>query len=279
MQESNINTLIILNGNPRGGEKTWHSMYENLLKPYNADLALCFGYREDKNLSLYSKAKYIWEIPEYENWENYYIEHLGDDQPWKKSFSIGNHTGFSGLYNTVGSGAIYCTFLHYVYSYKKEILSSYDRIIMTRADNFYVKTQPILSNEYFWLPSGDGYGGLNDRFHIFPSKDIDFTIGVVSNYINTENFFEDFNGNHVNLETSYKKYFEKTGYINKVKTFNRVQFLVKTKSDTTRWTEAKMPIPYNNDIMIKYMEEFDESMKFLTEEEKFKVFNFYKNYG
>lgn len=276
-------TLVVLCGNARGGEKTWHSMYSNLLDPYNADLALCFGYQEEKSSSLYSRAKYIWEIPEYEKWENYYIEHLGDNFPWKKSFRRGEFTGFSGLYNSVGSGAIYCAFLHYVYTYKKEILQTYDRIIMTRSDNFYVKRQPILSNEYFWIPSGEGYGGLNDRFHIFPSEDINLTIGIVSNYINSESFFENINESNINLEKTYVKYFEKTGYINKVRTFDRVQFLVKTELDGTRWGTYRWGfgkyLPYNDDLMIKYEEEFSESMKFLTEVEKFKVFNFYKTYG
>lgn len=278
MSVNKLKTLVILNGNPRGGEKTWHSMYSNLLEPYGADLALCFGYNEDKTSSLYSRANYIWEIPEYENWEDYYIEHLGDDQPWKKSFDRGKSIGFSGLYGTEGSGAIYCVFLHYVYTYKKDILKSYDRIIMTRADNFYVKNQPILSNEYFWLPSGEGYGGLNDRFHIFPSEDIDFTIGVVTHYINSESFFEDTDDSFINLEKTYKKYFEKTGYIEKVRTFNRIQFLVKTNFDGTRWGYGKFNLPYNDDLMVKYQDEFDETMRFLTDDQKFKIFNYYKNY-
>ena len=45
-------TLVILIGDSRGGEKTWHTMYDHLLKPFNADLALCFGYKENKIESL-----------------------------------------------------------------------------------------------------------------------------------------------------------------------------------------------------------------------------------
>lgn len=272
-------TLIVLNGNPRGGEKTWHSMYDNLLEPYNADLALCFGYREDKSLSLYSKAKYIWEVPEYEKWEDYYLENIGEG-PWQKSFNLGSHTGFSGLYGTVGSGAIYCAFLHYVYEYKKDILKSYDRIIMTRADQYYAQKQPILPNEYFWLPSGDGYGGLNDRFHIFPSQDIDYVIGVVSNYINTKSFFEDFQYYpNLNLESTYLNYFKRTGYIDKVRTFPRVQFLVRTKLDSTRWGSGQSTVPYNDDLIIKYDDEFEEAMKHIPQEKVFEIFAAYKKYG
>lgn len=271
-------TLVILNGNPRGGEKTWHSMYDNLLLPYNADLALCFGYREDKSLSLYSKAKYIWEIPEYDNWEDYYIEHLGDNLPWKKSFELGSNSGFSGLYGTIGSGAIWCAFLHYVYTYKKQILEEYDRIIMTRADHYYLSPVEILPNDYFWVPTGPHYMGINDKFHIFPSKDIDYVIGVVTNYINTKNFYEDFkNYLHVNMECSFLKYFKKTEYIKKLKFFNRSFFLVKTIFDTSRWGSGEALMPHNNNLLIKYYNEFEVAMKNIPEENYFEVLNKYQN--
>ena len=35
------NYLVILAGSPRGGEKTWHSLYKYVVDPLNADLALC----------------------------------------------------------------------------------------------------------------------------------------------------------------------------------------------------------------------------------------------
>jgi hypothetical protein len=99
-------TLVILIGNPRGGEKTWNSMYENLLVPFNADLAVCFGYKENKTESLYAKSKYIWEIPEYDEWADYYDENFGEDGYWKETFSKGHNHGFSGLYGSMGSSAI-----------------------------------------------------------------------------------------------------------------------------------------------------------------------------
>jgi hypothetical protein len=42
MKYQKISTLVVLLGNARGGEKTWHSMYKNVLNPLNADLALLF---------------------------------------------------------------------------------------------------------------------------------------------------------------------------------------------------------------------------------------------
>ena len=59
-------TLVILIGNARGGEETWNTMYENLLKPYNADLALCFG--ESKNKSASNTAPNVPGISKFNSW-------------------------------------------------------------------------------------------------------------------------------------------------------------------------------------------------------------------
>ena len=50
----NTKTLVILLGTARGGEETWNSMYENLIEPYSADLALLFE-KIQINLHLYIK--------------------------------------------------------------------------------------------------------------------------------------------------------------------------------------------------------------------------------
>ena len=54
--------LVILTGNARGGEITWNTLYNKVLIPNNADLALLFGKDYKKSESLYSEAKYIWEV-------------------------------------------------------------------------------------------------------------------------------------------------------------------------------------------------------------------------
>ena len=64
--------LIVLAGSPRGGEKTWQSMYKYLLNNLDADLAICCGDDIDRQSSLYKNSKYKWLFKEYENWLEYY---------------------------------------------------------------------------------------------------------------------------------------------------------------------------------------------------------------
>lgn len=260
-----LKTLVILLGNARGGEKAWNSMYENLLEPYNADLAVCFGYKENKTESLYKKSKYVWEIPEYEEWADYYIENFGENGIWKKVFAIAiaGDSGFSGLYGSRGSSGITLALRHWILKNKKDILLNYDRIIITRSDYFYYDKHPILDNDHFWIPFGEGYGGITDRHHIFPSSDVDLVLGIVENYVNTNLILEDFSNipNHcLNIERSYIKYFGRFGYSKKIKQFKRVQFTVRVSEDTTRWytgpNDGNLLVPGHTDLYIKYSDEY-----------------------
>jgi hypothetical protein len=254
-------TLVILIGNARGGEKTWHSMYENLLVPYNADLAICFGYKENKTESLYTRSKYVWELPEYTEWADYYVENFGEDGIWKKVFSMVGNNGFSGLYHSIGSSAITFAIRDWILKNKKNVLLEYDRIIITRSDYFYYRQHPILDNSHFWIPFGEGYGGITDRHHIFPSSDIDSVLGIVNNYVNSNDIIEDFGHNFelLNIERCYIKYFGRIGYSKKIKQFERVQFTVRTYGDSTRWwvgpEGGTLLVPGHTDLYIKYENE------------------------
>ena len=53
--QNNTKTLVVLLGSARGGEETWNSMYNYLLNPLSADLALLFGKSNDHSSSLYKK--------------------------------------------------------------------------------------------------------------------------------------------------------------------------------------------------------------------------------
>ena len=56
-----MKTLIIISGTHRGGEKTWSTMYNFLMQPLTADLALVGNIFHEKN-SLCKKAKFLWKI-------------------------------------------------------------------------------------------------------------------------------------------------------------------------------------------------------------------------
>ena len=99
-------TLVILNGSPRCGDPAWNSLHTQLLDVNNADLALAFGESLDWNSSLYSRAKYIWEFPELEDWGEA-LDQMGTG--WRRYRDSNNIMGGVRGSNgeiTGGSGAI-----------------------------------------------------------------------------------------------------------------------------------------------------------------------------
>lgn len=249
------NTLVILLGNARGGEQTWNTLYTNLIDVYGADLLLCFGKSDNKNLSLYKKAKYIFELNEYNDWTDYYSNYFNNN--WKRSFLCGKNHGLAGgLESYNGSGAIIFAFRHFVKHRCADIINLYDRIILTRSDYFYLYKHPILSNDRIWIPEGEDYGGITDRFHIFPSKIMTEMLGVVE-YMDSNIGFQHINSkNNPNPETILKLSFKYYNIINLIQRYKRCQFTVATKNDTTRWQKANIQLPNNKDIYIKYINEY-----------------------
>jgi len=258
-------TLIVLIGNARGGEQTWQTLYNNLIDVYSADLLLCFGKTNNTNNSLYKKAKYIFELDEYNNWNDYYEQFFSNK--WKHSFLHGQHNGLAGGLDTHrGSGSIIFAFRHFLQTNCFDILNSYDRIILTRSDHFYLYKHPILPNDRIWIPQGEDWGGVTDRCHIFPSSLIKQMLGVIE-YMDSDIGFQNISKiNNPNPEIILLLSFQFYDIINQIHRYKRCQFAVATKDDTTRWQKGTIPLPDYQDLYIKYINEYREALKNLNEQ-------------
>lgn len=127
--------LTILSGSPRGGEKTWESLYRNVLNVLDSDLAICTGSKWINGQSFVREAKYQWIIDEPEDWFDYYRDNFTGS--WENFFNKGKNTG---LYN---SGAIHFALKDIILkNHIKEVLS-YEQIIYTRFDQLYIKNSQI----------------------------------------------------------------------------------------------------------------------------------------
>jgi hypothetical protein len=249
-------TLIVLMGNARGGEDTWKTMYKNLKEPYNADIALCFGYNGNKNTSLYKEAKYVWEIDEHSNWYDYYGNNFTGN--WIRVFNENQHVGLmGGINNSIGSGAIIFAFRHFLLNNYKDILLTYDRIILTRSDYYYIDTHPILDNDNFYIIEGEDYNGITDRHHIFSSKDIDNVLGICEFMCDEKNHKIILEYKDINPEKMLKIFFNFNGISNNIKRCKRVQFTVAEPNDSTRWQVANSQLPFHPHLKLKYITEYN----------------------
>lgn len=245
-------TLVILLGNARGGEKTWHTMFENLIKPHNADLALLFGETSSKDNILYRSAKYVWEVPEYANWADFYNNNCSGN--WREFYNKNNNTGISGgIDDYKGSGAIIFAFRHHLILNYSEILLQYDRIILTRSDHYYLFEHPILSNDAFYIVEGEDHTGVCDRHHIFPSHMYKEALGIVDYICSPESLHL----NNVNPERALFEYYKHIGLHSNIKRCMRVQFTVKLDDDQTRWSRGQARMPGHDDLLLKYPNEYE----------------------
>ena len=260
MSISSVSTLVVLLGNARGGEKTWHTMYANLLDPLNADLALLFGRCADHSASLYERASYVWEFEEPADWGDHYRQRCAT-QHWSMIADRYKRTGIMGGTGKLkGSGAIILALRDTLLGYK-EFLTRYDRIILTRSDFFYVAPHPDLPNDAIWVVEGENYGGITDRHHVFPSRLCDRALGVLA-YMDSNSLLDRIRTTETyNPEMFLLDMFRYHRIDALIRRFPRVQFTVATRDDSTRWRKAMVAMPGDEQLLVKYPAEYRDAMK------------------
>jgi hypothetical protein len=276
MINNNLKTLIILIGECRGGEETWRTMYENLMIPYDADLALCIGKKNNEPIKdnfLTEKSKYVWTINEYEDWYDYFKENFNGF--WKHNLTYGLEGG-GGT-----SGVIPMIFKHYIYNNYNKIIEKYDRIIITRSDMYYIHKHSILSNDHIWIMNSEDHGGYCDRFMVFPTKYMKECLNIAE-YIDSEELknllFRMYKHNLsfiqnglplgsglFNSECYHRLYFESTGIAYKIRRSPVVQFIVSALGDTTRSPNPEYNArKFKNNLTIRYKNEAIDAFRTAT---------------
>ena len=230
-------TLVILNGSPRCGDPAWNSLYTQLLDVNNADLALAFGESLDWNSSLYSRAKYIWEFPELEDWGEA-LDQMGTG--WRRYRDSNNIMGGVRGSNgeiTGGSGAILFWIRWFVKGKlvsEPGLLDQYDWFVYTRSDHFYYcphDLKPFKNNSSsLYVPQGEGYGGYTDR-HLVASRELIMpALSIFDDIARTDNPDEMQEGNMEQLIERRWRDMNLT-----VVLFPRMFFTCAKPGDKTRW--------------------------------------------
>ncbi len=258
--------LVILAGSPRGGEKTWHSLYRYVTHPLNADLAICCGNDISKSSSLYQNAKYKWLFKEYEDWIDYYKENklFNAIDYLKKGIK-------TGLFN---SGSVHYAIKDIILKNHIDTIKKYDYIIYSRFDQFYIDYHPELNQEDIFIPEGQDYFGIRDRHAAFPAKYADKILDICD-FINSKESIQNI-PDYLNCETSYLDHLQYIDLHRKVKRMKRFQFTTAIEGDNTRWRIAIYRLWFSNKIKLKYPDEFFVSFQNRTVKHNFLI-NFYNH--
>lgn len=181
-QMNKPNVLVVVNGQPRGGDLAWKSLHKHVLQPNNAHLATYLtpvGNATNQTL-LERMAHYTWRLPEppngdYGTWVDEAAElcpHTdGGEWPQLCDYDEGKPLWGGSLTRCPKHVSKSGVHLGYRWHIHQKIMAlnlhhQYDYIIYTRADYLYLcdHTSPATINgSQVWVPFGEEYGGYTDR--------------------------------------------------------------------------------------------------------------------
>jgi hypothetical protein len=260
-------TLVILMGNLRGGEKAWKTLYEQVLDVNSADLALMIGETRPQyqNSSLFDRAAYHWDTPEYDDWGE--ALDLINGTGWRETvipMMHPNSTILGGvkMKSFQGSGAVIFMIRWFLSRKIQELrlTEKYDRFIITRSDHYYLCRHDIsgLSDEYLWTPKGTHWGGITDRHLIVSKKYVLKALNILPLLLQRP---EDYIDMLKNPEGNPEKVLRKSWKLQLIKdrhrSFERMMFTCGEDGDTTRW--KKLGELVEEGVRLKYASEYRES--------------------
>jgi hypothetical protein len=268
-------TLVVVLGNVRGGEPAWRSMCQHLLDANNADLALLIGEgdpgtAQPKTL-LHQRAKYIWTVPEFDDWADAMDDIPGKPVDWRERlFSMTDPSRVGNIllgaaHNISGSGALVFMFRYYlsIKIQEYDLLSRYERFVVTRSDHFYLCVHDLskLSHEFLWVPTGSDYFGICDRHFVANNATILAALDVLPPLVrNPEMYKEQVTTYPYNTERFLLLRWQQEGLEPLIRRFDRNMFLVAGSSDDTRWKPKGRYIK-ELDVYLKYSQEYLQSRK------------------
>lgn len=268
----NEKCLVIINSETREYQHTFESFKKYVLEVLNADLALCVAInnRENQDNPFYKEAKYIWQYNEPEDWAeafDYASEYEGINNDWRIVKSVKDQWlgGIKGENAQKGSAGILLFFRWFtkIKLLEDNLINKYDRFIFTRSDYLYETPHiplKFLPRNKIWIPQGEDYGGVTDRYMLCSSSTIIPALSIVDSVLKTphelveEMSFSD----KWNLEQFIKFSFQKIGIWNQVERFPRFMYSLRSKDGHTRWEKGK----FNQSLgyYIKYKNEYSATL-------------------
>lgn len=258
-------TLVIIMGSIRGGELAWKSLYKNVLDLNSADLALVVGEQapENRTSSLYKRAKYLYEFPEFDDWAT--AVDLINGTGWRDEL-LAYSSREDGLFGAAdgrgGSGAVIFMARWYVQNMIQEyqLTDKYDRFVLTRSDHFYGCNHDLslLDESFMWVPEGQDFGGVTDRHLVANSQQITKALDIYPNPIHYPSKYVDSIWLHRNPEQMIKRRWIEENLWDDTKRFDRVMFTCADVGDKTRW-QGRSERKAEEGVYLKYVEEYNQT--------------------
>jgi hypothetical protein len=215
-------TLVILIGDLRCGEPAWQSLAKQVLDYNAADLALFTHPPEQimyQHSSLLDRSIHTEMVPNYTDWSIALDLINNGDDSWRhavqKYFPPTSHGHvLGGLPGYQASGVIVNSYKWFVLQTMKRLgwITHYDRFVVTRTDQYYPCPLDLskLDNAYVWVPTGEDWKGITDRFVIFGADRADAALDTIAPFLRDPQSFRKVLPNqsyYLNLLVGWQWYF------------------------------------------------------------------------
>ncbi len=292
-------TLVIVLAETREYEKTYNNFAENVLKPLQADLAVCIGVKHNYAYDnpFFQNATYRFCYPEPEDYASAFDEayltvvsenpditspfYWRDFLKIKNQFLGGIKDDFDEHPGSAGVLIFYRWFLLYNII-KNDLLNKYDFFVITRSDFIYTLPHPsldILSENFIYVPFGEGYGGVTDRHVVLSKKFVIPYLNMLNKMItHGEEYYRKMSScNTWNLEQFIKFHLQENSVWNQVRFFPYIMYAIRSEGGTTRWAVGQYSKEHG--YYIKYPSEYKEAFdnQSLFQRSEISIDNFYKN--
>jgi hypothetical protein len=164
---------------------------------------------------------------------------------------------------------------------ENDLISKYDRFIITRSDFIYELPHPkleLMNENNIWIPDGEHYKGYTDRHVVLSKTNIEPYLNILNNLVfkSHEYFNKMKNKDDWNLEQLIKFNLEENKVLHLVKEFPYIMYSVRSENGSTRWSRGTYS--RNLGYYIKYKTEYDKCTYYKKEFEKSKleIHEFYK---
>ena len=229
---------------------------------FDADVAILTNKDTDTSeMVRIMSPRYMWITKEYDNWARFMDEYFSID--WRRKVTLQDNI-WGGIDKLKGSGAIVMILRFVLLKFLDKIEThNYERLIVTRSDNYYVCDETVVwpkKNEVYTPDGQSKWGGVTDKHTIAHFDSRDKILNVLPWMLE--------NNIRGNLEQTLHKFYTYGGLISRFT--NRVMFTsafvdpVTMESDQFRWSQPRKEC-YES-LWIKYISEYDKSSKFCNRE-------------
>ena len=227
------------------------------MNKFDADVAILTDKDTDTSDMLrIMSPQYIWITKEYDNWARFMDEYFSI--AWRKKVTLQDNI-WGGIDEMTGSGAIVMILRFVLLKYLDKIEThNYERLIVTRTDNYYLCDEIDVwpkKNEVYTPDGQSKWGGVTDKHTIAHFDSRDKILNVLPWMLE--------NNIHGNLEQTLYKFYTYGGLVTLFT--NRVMFTsafvdpVTMESDQFRWSQPVKECYMS--LWLKYPREYNESLK------------------